>query len=182
MSRRAYREGHNHIANIQIKSGSKDHQLRISTLDVNLRANLARRSVRYTGPLGTDTEGRAYYLLTPRVVEEYGRPPVGWASGLVCWGIGGGPDIAPAESAAAKGNRTQTPSKGRGDEKGAENDGEEDELPVTTERWSHFGTSDHIAQLAKWLQANKCEGELVKRVHEAREWVEVLEYKGQGEM
>ena len=84
------------------------------------------------------------------MVEDYGRPPVGWASGLICYG------------------------------KGSRKSGEDD-IPASVERWSHFGKSEPIRQLVKWLDANGCE-ELAKKVKEAQEYIEVLEYKGQGEM
>ena len=61
--------------------------MRVSSLNVNLRANLARRCPRFE-ILGVDQDGRTYYALTPRVVEDEGRPPLGWASGLLVYGRG----------------------------------------------------------------------------------------------
>jgi hypothetical protein len=73
-------------------------------------------------------------------------------------------------------------TKKKGQEEGEEDEKEEeDDLPPEVERWSHFGTSAHIAHLVRWLADNKCDGDFVQRIKEAQEWVEVLEYKGQGE-
>lgn len=53
--------------------------------NVNLRAALGRRAVRHE-PLGVDLDGRVYYSLNPRPIDEDGRVPTGWASGLLVWG------------------------------------------------------------------------------------------------
>ena len=92
--------------------------MRISFLNVNLRANLARRFPRFE-ILGVDMDGRTYYALTPRVVEDEGRPPLGWASGLLVFG------------------------------KGVQ---DEEDLPVSADRWCHFGKSTAVKQLAKWME------------------------------
>lgn len=99
------------------------HQTIALTTQVNLRAQQARRAPRHE-PLGVDLDGRVYYALAPRIVDEDGRPPIGWASGLLVWGAG-------------------VPSKPGADS--------EDELPSHAERWSHFGKSPLVRQLIKWL-------------------------------
>ena len=122
---------------------------------------------------------------------------MGWASGLVCWGKGGGASgPSGADQTGTKAKQVNGKAKGKtnghddqggdtkkkGQEEGEEEEKEEeDDLPPEVERWSHFGTSAHIAHLVRWLADNKCDGELVQRIKEAQEWVEVLEYKGQGE-
>ena len=87
--------------------------------------SLSRRALRHE-PLGVDLDGRYYYALSPRAVEDDSRPPVGWASGLLVWGIGV--------------------------HKKAKEDSEEDDLPVVVQRWSHFGKSTPVKQLAKWIE------------------------------
>ena len=97
--------------------------MQIAFLDVNLRAALGKRALRFE-PLGTDLDGRIYYCLTPRSIEvDGGRPPQAWASGLLVWGRG-----VPALP------------------------GTDEELPEETERWSHFGKSASMHQLIKWLE------------------------------
>lgn len=85
---------------------------------MNLRASV--HIVRHE-PLGRDLDGRVYYLVTPRPVEADLRPPVGWASGLLVYGA------VPAKA-------------------------EEDDLPLTVARWTHFGEAAAIKQLVKWLE------------------------------
>ena len=92
---------------------------------VNLRAALSRRALRYE-TLGSDLDGRIYYVLSPRPVEDGGRPPLGWGSGLLVWGMG-----VPRKPDAEVG---------------------EEDLPIAVERWSHFGKSATVRQLAKWVQ------------------------------
>lgn len=168
---------------------------------MNLRASI--QPLRHE-PLGKDLDGRTYYLLTPRPITESSRAPIGWASGLLVFG-----------SAALK--------------------DESDELPLSAARWSHFGKSTLVTQLAKWLddrldilaatkrrksqvevviyqRASDSDSdlssapedllellepsgyepsvdrrvedgrELVKRVREVAEWLQVLEWKGMGEV
>ncbi|WWC62148.1 uncharacterized protein I303_104740 [Kwoniella dejecticola CBS 10117] len=99
----------------------REHSMRIAMIDVNLEAQLARRALRYE-PLGVDLDGRVYYLLAPRVIEDEGRPPLGWASGLMVWG------------------------------QGVEGKPESSGLPASVERWSHFGKASNVALLIKWIE------------------------------
>lgn len=78
------------------------------------------------GPLGIDVDGRVYYCLAHRPVDDDTRPPHGWASGLLVWGVG----LPPKPDAAL----------------------DEDELPPMVERWCHFGQSADVRQLVKWLE------------------------------
>ncbi|WRT66520.1 uncharacterized protein IL334_003479 [Kwoniella shivajii] len=103
-------------------SEMRGYTLRVALLDVNLQAQLARRTLRYE-PLGQDIDGRIFYVLAPRTIEDEGRPPLGWASGLLVWG----PGIA---------------GKTGGDEG----------MPVSTDRWSHFGKSKDVNQLIIWVE------------------------------
>jgi hypothetical protein len=89
---------------------------------VNLRAHLGKHELRHDS-LGRDLDGRVYYVLTPRPVEDDGRPPMGWASGLLVWG------------------------KGVARQAGQE----ADVVPTAIERWTHFGKSQDVRQLVKWL-------------------------------
>lgn len=101
--------------------------MRNQLLNVNLRAVLARKNMRFE-PIGTDLDGRVYYFMTPRVLEENDRrAPTGWASGLLVWGRGVESEASAANGAAA------------------------DELPPMVERWTHFGKSETVRQLSKWL-------------------------------
>jgi hypothetical protein len=93
-------------------------------LQVNLRSGLGRRALRHE-PLGVDLDGRVYYVLSPRVIEDDGRPPFGWASGLLVWGVG---VLRKADSSDA------------------------DELAVIVPRWSHFGKSTDVKLLVKWIE------------------------------
>lgn len=95
----------------------------IADEQVNLRAVLSRRAFRYE-TLGIDLDGRMFFALSPRVIEEDGRPPAGWASGLLVWGVG-------------------VPS--------SRTDGDEDDMPMESERWSHFGRSQAVKHLIKWI-------------------------------
>ncbi|EIW70475.1 hypothetical protein TREMEDRAFT_28462 [Tremella mesenterica DSM 1558] len=100
-----------------------EHDMRVALYDVNLRSALSHRASRFE-PLGVDLDGRVYYVLSQRLVDEEGsRPPVGWASGLMVWGKG-------------------VPSKG---------EELDDSLPADMERWSYFGRSNSTTQLVKWL-------------------------------
>ncbi|WWC70160.1 uncharacterized protein I206_104108 [Kwoniella pini CBS 10737] len=99
----------------------KEHAMRLAMIDVNLEAQLARRALRHEA-LGQDLDGRIYYLLAPRVIEEEGRPPSGWASSLLVWG------------------------------KGVEGKSESSGLPVSVERWSHFGKAKELQLLIKWIE------------------------------
>jgi hypothetical protein len=73
-----------------------------------------------------DLDGRLYYALQSRPILDDARPPVGWASGLLVWGIGVPP------------NRKSTTV--------------EDDTPVIRERWTHFGRSSAVKQLASWIE------------------------------
>jgi hypothetical protein len=64
--------------------------------------------------------------LAHRPIDDDVRPPHGWASGLLVWGVGLPP-------------KPDTPV-------------DEDELPVMVERWCHFGQSTVVRQLVKWLE------------------------------
>lgn len=109
-----------------------------------------------------------YYTLSIRPIDE-GKPPLGWASGLLVWGSGVS---------------------------------DEDDLNANEKRWSHFGGSAAVRQLAKWLRYRQRkprkfaviipqkrpnpvleQGQgLLERLEEVIEWLEVLEWKGLGEM
>lgn len=93
-------------------------------IQVNLRAALGQRALRHE-PLGVDLDGRTYYCLHVRPIDEDSRPPLGWASGLLVWGIG----VSPKPDAPV----------------------DEDELPMMIERWCHFGKSTEVRSLVKWI-------------------------------
>ncbi|RSH87206.1 hypothetical protein EHS25_003115 [Saitozyma podzolica] len=63
----------------------EDYEEQAALLNVNLRAILGRTAPR-SGPLGIDVDGRVYYALSHRLVEDGARPPSGWASGLLVYG------------------------------------------------------------------------------------------------
>jgi hypothetical protein len=67
-----------------------------------------------------------YYCLTQRAIDDDSRAPVGWASGLLVWGIG----VPPKADVAM----------------------DEDDLPLMVERWCHFGQSADVKQLVKWVE------------------------------
>lgn len=92
---------------------------------VNLRAALGQRALR-PEPLGVDLDGRTYWALNIRPVDDDARPPVAWGSGLLVWGIG----VPPKPNAPL----------------------DEDELPMMVERWCHFGKSADVRQLVKWIE------------------------------
>ncbi|KAL1411450.1 hypothetical protein Q8F55_002406 [Vanrija albida] len=107
-------------------AAQKEHNMRNQLLNVNLRAVLARKNMRFE-PVGTDLDGRVYYFMTPRVLEENDRrAPSGWASGLLVWGRG--VELETANGAVGA-----------------------DDLPPIVERWTHFGKSETVRQLSKWL-------------------------------
>ena len=71
-------------------------------------------------------DGRVYYCLTQRTIDDDSRAPVGWASGLLVWGIG----VTPKADVSI----------------------DVDDLPVMVERWCHFGQSGDVKQLVKWIE------------------------------
>lgn len=91
---------------------------------VNLRAALGQRAIRLES-LGSDMDGRVYWCLRYRPIDENAQTPGAWASGLLVWGIG-----VPRKPDAVV---------------------DEDGLPVSVERWCHFGRSSEVRQLAKWI-------------------------------
>ncbi|WVR06898.1 hypothetical protein IAU60_003934 [Kwoniella sp. DSM 27419] len=107
----------------EILREEKDYLKRMDQLDANLWSDTRRTSLR-SGPLGTDLDGRIYYLLSPRLIEGDGRAPLGWASGLLVWG------------------KALPPSKA---------DIDDSDMPFGLERWSHFGKSAQIGVLIRWL-------------------------------
>lgn len=74
-------------------------------------------------PLGTDLDGRIYYALSHRPVENDTKAPIGWGTGILIWG--------PAVAGKVSGD---------------------DNLPHSIERWSHFGKSKDVKPLVKWLE------------------------------
>lgn len=120
-----------------------NHEMELAFLNVNLRAYFARQALRHEY-LGMDKQGRKYLCLAIRPIEENGRPPTGWASGLLVYGKG----IVDTE-----------------------------DLPASSPRWSHFGKSESVKQLAKWVQSSP----LAAKLEEVVEWLAVLEWKGYGE-
>lgn len=92
---------------------------------MNLRAALALRAPRHE-PLGVDLDGRVYYCLAQRAIDDDSRAPIGWASGLLVWGVG-----LPTKSDVPM---------------------DEDDLPIMVERWCHFGQSADVKQLVKWIE------------------------------
>ncbi|WWD17120.1 hypothetical protein CI109_101557 [Kwoniella shandongensis] len=105
-----------------LEQEEKEHSGRVRVLNVDLWASLSRKALRHE-PIGRDVEGRIYYVLTPRHISNDGRPPIGWASGLLVWGVG-----VPGKSS------------------------EGDDLPVSTERWSHFGKSKDVDLLRRYVE------------------------------
>ncbi|WVQ99531.1 hypothetical protein IAU59_006667 [Kwoniella sp. CBS 9459] len=124
----------------EIKLGDKENLLALDAVDVNVQSQILRRSPR-SGPLGVDLDGRVYFVLSHRPVEDNGRPPLGWASGLLVWG----PALAPAP---AKKTNTKKAANGQENEKKELADG----LPVSVERWSHFGRSKDVKVLRDWVE------------------------------
>ncbi|WVW84100.1 hypothetical protein I302_106129 [Kwoniella bestiolae CBS 10118] len=106
----------------QYNKEMRDFTMRLDLINVNLEAQLARRALRHE-PLGIDLDGRIYYALAPREIDDDVRPPLGWASGLLVWGIG------------VDGNT-----------------GGDSGLPTSVERWSHFGQSKDVKQLVQWIE------------------------------
>lgn len=87
-----------------------------------MRAGINQTSLRFE-PLGTDLDGRIYYALSHRPVDNDSKAPIGWGTGILIWG----PAVA--------GKVT-----------------EDDNLPHSIERWSHFGKSKDVKPLIKWLE------------------------------
>nr|ODN80163.1 hypothetical protein L203_05971 [Cryptococcus depauperatus CBS 7841] len=100
----------------------REHDLRISQINVNMRAEMNHCSLRFES-LGRDPDGRLYYTLGHQPVKEDSRAPTGWAMGLFTWG--------PAIAARAS---------------------ENDDLPYLFERWSHFSKSAEVRKLVKWVE------------------------------
>lgn len=94
--------------------------MRILAGQVVLHA-ISHRKQTHLSPLGTDPDGRVYFALSPRLIEEERYRPSGWTRGVMAWGIG-------LESQAA-----------------------DDELPIQVPRWTHFSTAKDTRQLANWL-------------------------------
>ncbi|WVF71335.1 hypothetical protein IAT40_006138 [Kwoniella sp. CBS 6097] len=139
----------------EIKVGDKENLLALDAVDVNVQSQILRRSPR-SGPLGIDLDGRVYYLLSHRPVEDDGRPPLGWASGLLVWGPA--LSLAPAKKSNAK-DASATNGQAK-DENKAVGDG----LPVSVKRWSHFGRSKDVKILRDWV-----EWQFKKTIHETQQ-------------
>ncbi|ODO06462.1 hypothetical protein L198_01694 [Cryptococcus wingfieldii CBS 7118] len=100
----------------------QQHKLRIAQANVNLRSELHLACLRFES-LGTDLDGRIYYALSHRPVTDDTRPPVGWGTGLIVWG------------SAIEGRVS-----------------EEDNLPSSVRRWTHFGRAKEVKELHTWLK------------------------------
>lgn len=87
-----------------------------------MRAGISQTSLRFE-PLGTDLDGRIYYALSHRPIENDTKAPIGWGTGILIWG----PAVAGKVA-------------------------EDDNLPHSIERWSHFGKSKEVKPLIKWLE------------------------------
>lgn len=87
-----------------------------------MRAGISQTSLRFE-PLGTDLDGRIYYALSHRPIENDMKAPIGWGTGILIWG----PAVAGKVA-------------------------EDDNLPHSIERWSHFGKSKDVKPLIKWLE------------------------------
>jgi len=94
--------------------------MRLRAGQVSLNTVAARKQTKFA-PLGTDPDGRIYFALTPRLIDEERYRPTGWTRGIMVWGPG-------IEEHAAQ-----------------------DELPTRIPRWSHISTAVDARQLAKWL-------------------------------
>ncbi|WVQ74006.1 hypothetical protein IAR50_003587 [Cryptococcus sp. DSM 104548] len=100
----------------------QQHKLRMAQANVNLRSELHLTCLRFES-LGTDLDGRIYYALSHRPVTDDTRPPVGWGTGLIIWG--------PAVEGRVS---------------------EEDNLPASVQRWTHFGRAKEVKELHTWLK------------------------------
>ncbi|KIR36449.1 hypothetical protein I352_01398 [Cryptococcus deuterogattii MMRL2647] len=101
---------------------SREHSLRLAQYNTNMRAGISQTSLRFE-PLGTDLDGRIYYALSHRPIENDTKAPIGWGTGILIWG----PAVAGKVA-------------------------EDDNLPHSIERWSHFGKSKDVKPLIKWLE------------------------------
>ncbi|OXG19615.1 hypothetical protein C366_02470 [Cryptococcus neoformans Tu401-1] len=106
----------------QTTKESREHNLRVAQYNTNMRAGINQMSLRFE-PLGTDLDGRIYYALSHRPVENDTKAPIGWGTGILIWG--------PAVAGKVSGD---------------------DNLPHSIERWSHFGKSKDVKPLVKWLE------------------------------
>jgi hypothetical protein len=107
-------------ANKQYETENAEHNMRLRAGQVMLNIVAARKQTKFA-PLGTDPDGRIYYALTPRLVDEERYRPSGWTRGVMVWGPG-------VDAHAA-----------------------EDDLPTRVPRWSYFSTAADARQLHKWL-------------------------------
>ncbi|OCF32967.1 hypothetical protein I316_05305 [Kwoniella heveanensis BCC8398] len=138
----------------EIKVGDEKNDLALHAVHVNVQSQILRKSPR-SGPFGVDLDGRIYYLLSYRPVGDDGRPPLGWASGLLVWG----PALAPAPAKKTSAKKTAN-GQAADDSKKEIIDG----LPVSVERWSHFGRSKDVKILRDWV-----EWQFKQAIHEAQQ-------------
>lgn len=81
---------------------------------------LARKTTGFE-PLGTDVDGRVYYALTPRLIEEDRYRPSGWARGVVIWG------------------------------RAMEGQTDDEDMPAMVERWMIVDSAADVQRLARWV-------------------------------
>ncbi|KAL7423717.1 hypothetical protein Q5752_001299 [Cryptotrichosporon argae] len=132
------------------KEEKEHHLLEMSRCRVNGRIVLASLAPRYE-PLGTDVHGRIYYLLTPRVIDDRApRGPTGWASGVLVWGRG---VEKPKVALPAPVKKVKKAATAAAPAEATTNNGDDsvDQLPPAVDRWTHFGTSDVVKQLERWV-------------------------------
>ncbi|WWC89136.1 uncharacterized protein L201_004054 [Kwoniella dendrophila CBS 6074] len=124
----------------QFNKEMHEHKMRLDLINVNLEAQLARRALRHE-PLGRDLNGRIYYVLSPRLVEDDVKPPLAWASGLLVWGKGVEPKINESTSTTTNGNAN-----------GVNPISNNIDIEYEVEKWYHFGKSKNVKLLIDWLE------------------------------
>lgn len=106
----------------KVKFDDAQHQHNMRMREAYIIVNtVQQRKVMRFAPLGTDSDGRVYYALTPRLIHEERYRPSGWTKGVMVWG----PSIEGQDSP--------------------------DGLPWQVERWMYFNTADDTRQLGLWL-------------------------------
>lgn len=71
----------------QYDAAEHEHNMRVRAANFRVYAVQQRKLMRFSS-LGTDLDGRVYFALTPRLLDDERYNPTGWTRGVMVWGPG----------------------------------------------------------------------------------------------